>query len=96
MKPIFRREETKPRRFFKPRTEPCYRCPMAGVYHCQLPSCRLPMCLKHRIRKAGGDLCEKHKDAQLVQEDAQAQTKFKDPGEAVPHEPAKTDCAPGD
>lgn len=89
MKPIFRREETKPGRLFKPRTEQCYRCSMPGLYHCELPSCRLPLCIKHRIRKAGGDLCEKHRDAVLVQQDAEPQTRFKDAGEAVPHAHAR-------
>lgn len=86
MNQIFRREESKPRRFFKPRTPKCYACSMPGPYHCEAPHCGLPLCLKHRIRKAGGNLCDKHKDAQLVQEDAVPQTRFKDVGEAIPHQ----------
>jgi hypothetical protein len=83
---IFRREETKPRRFFKPRTLKCTFCSMPGPYHCEYPRCGLPLCLKHRVRKAGGNLCEKHKDATLVQEEALPQARFGDTGEAIPHQ----------
>ena len=76
--------ETKPGRFFKPRTEQCYACSMPGLSNCGV--CRLPLCLKHRIRKAGGNLCKKHAGAQLVQHESIPQTRFKDAGEAVAHE----------
>ena len=84
---INRTQESKPRRFFKPRQAPCYACSMPGLYHCEISSCRLPLCVKHRVRKAGGDLCAKHKNSQLVQEAAEPTTKkFADAGEAMPHE----------
>jgi hypothetical protein len=83
---IFRREESKPRRFARPRTPQCIHCSMPGPYTCEIASCGAPLCLKHRKRKAGGTLCEKHYGSQLIQQDAVPQSRFKDPGEAVPHE----------
>jgi hypothetical protein len=79
-------QQTKPGRIFKPRQAPCYKCSMPGLYHCEAPRCGTPLCLRHRIRKAGGNLCEKHRDAKLVQQDAEPQIRFKDAGEAVPHD----------
>ena len=83
---IDRTQQTKPRRFFKPREAQCYKCSMPGLYHCQFPGCTLPMCLKHRITKGGGTLCDRHKFAQLVQEEAAPSTRFRSSGDAVPHE----------
>lgn len=77
---------TRPKRFFKPKVPQCYKCAMPGVYHCEHPRCGLPLCIKHRIRKAGGNLCYDHRRAQLVQHDAVAQTRFKNYGEAKAHE----------
>jgi hypothetical protein len=84
--PFDRTHQTKPRRFFKPREAQCYKCAMPGLYHCEIAGCGMPMCIKHRIRKAGGNLCAKHKDSELIQQDAVPQSRFKDSGEAVPHD----------
>lgn len=83
---IFRREESKPRRFARPRTPQCIYCAMPGPYTCEIKGCGAAMCLKHRNRKAGGSLCDKHKGAQLQQDEAVPQARFKDVGEAVPHQ----------
>jgi len=85
LKQIFRKDETRPRRFTKPRPATCYKCSMPGLYPCEFPGCTIPMCLKHVNRKAGGKLCDKHKNATLVQHEAKPQTRFRDAGEAVPH-----------
>jgi hypothetical protein len=45
----------------------------------------MPVCAKHRIRKAGGSLCPDHKFALIVQESAKPNLKFGDRGTAVPH-----------
>ena len=82
---IFRKDETRPRRFTKPRPAVCFKCSMSGLYRCEFPGCALAMCLKHVNRKAGGKLCDKHKNATLVQHEAKPQTRFRDAGEAVPH-----------
>jgi hypothetical protein len=83
--PFGRTQQTKPRRVFKPQQASCYKCAMPALYYCEIAGCRMPMCKKHRVRKAGGNLCTKHKDSQLIQQDAEPQTRFKDSGEAVPH-----------
>lgn len=72
-------------RFFQPRIEKCYKCSMPGPYRCKVAGCGLSMCDKHRVRKAGGDLCAKHINARLVQDDAVPATRFRDAGEAKPH-----------
>lgn len=64
----------------------CYRCSMPGIFHCEFPRCRRPLCAKHRVRKAGGDLCPPHQHATLLQEEAVPQTRFRDGGIAVPHQ----------
>ena len=43
------------------------------------------MCAKHRVRKAGGNLCDRHQHATLVQESAVPSRRFRDAGVAVPH-----------
>lgn len=58
----------------------CYRCSMPGPHVCEFPGCRVPMCGKHRIRKAGGSLCDKHKHARLEQPIGVGSTRFKNAG----------------
>jgi hypothetical protein len=63
----------------------CAFCPMKGVTRCEIPSCSKPLCERHRIRKAGGNLCPDHKQAVLYQPDAVPAERFGDRGDAVPH-----------
>ncbi len=58
---------------------------MRSVTRCELPSCQLPLCARHAIRKAGGNLCPRHKNALLVQYDGLPTERFGDRGDAVPH-----------
>jgi len=62
----------------------CAFCPMRSVTRCDIPSCNLPLCEKHRTKKSGGSLCDKHKVAVLVQYDGMPTERFGDKGEAYP------------
>jgi len=70
-------QQSKPR-IFHPIGDPsCYKCAMPGIHRCQFPGCTLPMCSKHRIRKAGGSLCDAHQGAKLIQEASVPSRRFK-------------------
>jgi len=87
MKQIFRNRPTLgpvPRVSLKMGT--CAFCSMPTAILCEIPSCNLPLCEKHRIRKAGGNLCPTHKGAVLVQYDGLPTERFGDRGEAYPIE----------
>jgi hypothetical protein len=63
----------------------CTFCSMRSITRCEVTTCDLPLCAKHRIRKAGGNLCRKHEGAILIQYDGLPTTRFGDRGDAVPH-----------
>jgi len=63
----------------------CSFCAARSSTRCEIPSCNLPLCARHRIRKAGGNLCHIHKNAVLVQHEGVATERFGDRGVAVPH-----------
>lgn len=60
----------------------CTYCSMKSTSFCEIPSCKAPLCARHVIRKAGGGLCPKHKNAVLVQYDGLPCERFGDRGEA--------------
>lgn len=60
----------------------CAYCSMKCTCFCEIPSCGAPLCSKHAIRKAGGNLCRKHENAVLVQYDGLPCERFGDHGEA--------------
>lgn len=60
----------------------CAFCSMKSRSRCEVPDCSLPVCDKHRTRKAGGSLCPKHQKALLVQFDGLPTDRFGDRGEA--------------
>jgi hypothetical protein len=64
---------------------PCAYCSSRSTTRCEIPLCNLPMCAKHRVRKAGGNLCRQHQNAILVQPEGVATERFGDRGEAMPH-----------
>jgi hypothetical protein len=45
-----RTQQTKAQRFFQPRVDPCYKCSMPGVYHCEYPRCGLPLTRSFRAQ----------------------------------------------
>jgi hypothetical protein len=66
------------------RREQCMFCSMRPIARCELAICGIPICAKHRIRKAGGNLCPNHKHAALVQWEGTPTERFGDRGEALP------------
>src|SRR6266550_7081397 len=76
---------SRPKKLPKLEIPQCSACSMRSVTRCELPSCQLPLCARHAIRKAGGNLCPRHKNALLVQYDGLPTERFGDRGDAVPH-----------
>jgi len=73
---------TQPKRELAPERTHCAWCSMPATNSCELPSCRVALCGKHLVRKAGGVLCPNHKNAILVQYDGLPSDRFGDRGEA--------------
>lgn len=46
----------------------CGFCSQRSITRCEYPECNVPVCKRCRIRKGGGNLCRRHKDARLVQQ----------------------------
>lgn len=74
----------------------CSFCANRSVTRCEYPECDVPLCHRCRIRKGGGNLCRRHKDARLVQVVGRPSEgavpmrgfqleRFKAKGPAVPH-----------